>query len=112
MSTASATIHAGICGFTTRVRAEADEAYQVSLTVESDCEKVQAYGSDLATKMPLSAFDELRLGSDGAILATARKHLKGCCAACVTCDGVFKAMQVAAGLALPAPVRMELELQG
>jgi hypothetical protein len=112
MSTASATIHAGICGFTTRVRAEADEAYQVSLTVESDCEKVQAYGVELAPKMPLTAFDDLRLGSEGAILGTARQYLKGCCAACVTCDGVFKAMQVAAGLALPARVGIELELLG
>ena len=111
MSVAEATIHAGICGFTTRVRAEADEAYQVRLTVASDCEKVHAYGAELLEKMPLSAFDELRLGADGAILATARTHLKGCCSACVTCDGVFKAMQVAAGLALPAPVQIELRLQ-
>lgn len=112
MSTASAIIHAGICGFTTRVRAEADESYQVRLTVESDCEKVQAYGVELASKMPLTAFDELRLGSEGAIIGTAKRHLRGCCSACVTCDGVFKAMQVAAGLALPAQVEIELELLG
>ncbi len=112
MSIASATIHAGICGFTTRVRAEADESYQVTLSIASDCEKVQAYGVELASKMPLLAFDELRLGSEGAILGTAKGHLKGCCAACITCDGVFKAMQVAAGLALPAPATIELELQG
>jgi hypothetical protein len=111
MSTASATVRAGICGFTTRVRAEADEEYQVKLTVESDCEKVRAYGLKLSEQMPLSALDELGLGSDGVILSTARRHLKGCCSACVTCDGVFKAMQVAAGLALPAPVQIELELQ-
>ncbi len=111
MSVAKATIRAGICGFTTRVRAEADETYQVRLRVESDCEKVRAYGAELSGKMPLSALDELRQGSEGAILSTARGHLKGCCSACVTCDGVFKAMQVAAGLALPAPVQIELELQ-
>ena len=82
------------------------------LSVESDCEKVQAYGAELASKMPLLAFDELRLGSEGAILGTAKGHLRGCCAACVTCDGVFKAMQVAAGLALPAQVEIELEILG
>ncbi len=112
MSIASATIHAGICGFTTRVRAESDESYQVSLAIESDCEKVQAYAAELTARLPILALDELRLGSEGAILGTPRRHLKGCCAACVTCDGVFKAMQVAAGLALPAPVRIELELDG
>ncbi len=110
MTVASATIHAGICGFTTHVRAETDESYQVSISIESDCEKVQAYAAELAKTAPILAFDELRLGSEGAILGTPRHHLKGCCAACVTCDGVFKAMQVASGLALPAPVSIELEL--
>ncbi len=108
MSVATASIRAGVCGFTTRVRAEADEAYQVQLAIESDCDKVRACGAELAGKMPLSALDELRQGSDGAILALARKHLGGCCAGCVTPAGVFKTMQVAAGLALPAPVEIEL----
>jgi len=112
MTTGLATIHAGICGFTTRVRAEADDEYQVTLKVESDCEKVQRFGTELSERMPISALEELELGSDGVILSTARRHLKGCCSACVTCDGVFKTMQVAAGLALPAPVSIELELLG
>ncbi len=110
MSVATATIRAGICGFTTRVRAEADDAYQVTLAIESDCEKVQACAAALSERMPLSALEELRLGSEGAILATARKHLKGCCAGCVTPAGLFKAMQVAAGLALPASAQIDLEL--
>ncbi len=112
MSVATATIRAGICGFTTRARAEADDAYQVQIAIESDCEKVQACGAELSGRMPLSALDELRLGSEGAILGAARSHLKGCCAGCVTPVGIFKAMQVAAGLALPAPVQIDLDLAG
>jgi hypothetical protein len=111
MNTGSATIRAGICGFTTRVRAEADEEYQVMLSIESDCEKVRGYGAELSEQMPLSALEELRLGSEGVILSTARQQKRGCCSGCVTCDGVFKAMQVAAGLALSAPVVIELELE-
>ncbi len=108
MSAATASIKAGICGFTTRVRAEADDAYQVQIALESDCEKVRACGAELSGKMPVSALDELRLGLEGAILGMARGRLKGCCAGCVTPVGVFKAMQVAAGLALPAPIWIDL----
>ncbi len=108
MSVATATIRAGVCGFTTRVRAEADDAYQVQIAIESDCEKVQACAAALSERVPLSALDELRLGSEGAILGSARSHLRGCCAGCITPAGIFKAMQVAAGLALPAPIWIDL----
>lgn len=111
MSAALAKIQAGICGFLTEVRAEAGDDYAVRFQIESGCEKVRAFGAELAAGMPLSALAELRLGADGEILSAARRHLRGCCAACVTPDAVFKAMQVAAGLALPAPVRVELELE-
>ena len=112
MSRATATARAGICGLVTRARAEADDSYSVTFRIESDCEKVTAFAAELVGLGPISAFDELRDGSDGAILGTARRHLTGCCAACVSADGVFKAMQVAAGLALPAPVQIDLELEG
>ncbi len=75
MSVATAKIKAGICGFTTRVRADADDAYQVRIAVESDCEKVQSCGAELSKRMPVSALDELRLGSEGAILGAAKNHL-------------------------------------
>ncbi len=112
MSVATAKISAGICGFTTRVRAESDDAYQVRISIESDCDKIQACAAELSERLPLSALDELGQGSDGAILGMTRSHLKGCCAGCVTPAGVFKAMQVAAGLALPAPVQIDVELEG
>lgn len=112
MKTATATIQAGICGFVTRVRAEADEGYALRLQIESDCEKVRAFAADLSAAGGLSALDELGQGHEGAILATARRHLKGCCSACITPNGVFKAMQVAAGLALPADVHIQLVTEG
>ncbi len=111
MKTATAEIRAGICGFFTHVRAEGDDDYQVQLAVESDCEKVQAFAVDLATLTPVNALDEIMQGAEGVVLGTSRNHLKGCCAACVSADGVFKAMQVAAGLALPADVHIGLELE-
>ena len=42
------------------------------------------------------------------VLATARESLKGCCAACAVPVGAFKAMQVAAGVALPEDVTLQI----
>jgi hypothetical protein len=37
-----------------------------------------------------------------------RATLKGCCAGCAVPAGLFKAMQVAAGLALPKDINIRL----
>ena len=42
------------------------------------------------------------------ILATARDFMKGCCAACAVPVGTFKAMQVAASVALPKDVTLTI----
>ncbi len=109
---AVAVIQAGICQMVTRVRAEEDDGFAVHLSIESDCEKVRAFAAALVGMGPINALDEITRGSQGAILSTARENLTGCCAACVIGPGVFKAMQVAAGLALPADARVGLEVEG
>ncbi len=109
---AAAEVQAGICRMVTRVRAEAGDDYTVRLTIESECEKVRAFAAALAALGPIDALGEITRGHEGAVLGTAREHLKGCCAACVTAPGVFKTMQVAAGLALPADAQVRLEVEG
>ncbi|MCL6431034.1 MAG: hypothetical protein K6V36_09260 [Anaerolineae bacterium] len=111
MKVATAVIHAGVCGFVTRVRAASDDDF-VRLEIGSNCEKVRAFAEELAQAGPLNALDEITLGHESVLLTTAARHCRGCCAACVAADGAFKAMQVAAGLALPAPVRIELTAEG
>lgn len=108
---AVAVIQAGVCQMVTRVRAEGDDAFAVRLTIHSDCEKVRAFATALAALGPISALDEIKHGHEGTILSTARGYLKGCCAACVTAPGVFKAMQVAAGVALPADAQVGLHVE-
>lgn len=109
---AAAVIQAGVCQMVTRVRAEAGDDYVVRLAIESDCEKVRAFAAALAAQPPINALDEITRGSEGVILSAAREHLRGCCAACVTGPGVFKAMQVAAGLALAADAQVRLQVEG
>ncbi len=106
MSIATATISAGVCGFVTAVTATCEDGQNVSFSVESPCEKIQALGAALPT---VDAFAEIGAGFDGQVLSTVRAHLGGCCAGCIVPAGVFKAMQVAAKLALPQAMSIGLD---
>ena len=50
----------------------------------------------------MDAYQEIGDGFDGAVHTAVRESLRGCCSGCVVPSGVFKAMQVAARVALPA----------
>ncbi len=108
MSTVKGTISAGACGFVTEVTAVCEDGQQVSFEISTPCEKIRA----LAGALPVvDAFAEMRTGVDGAIISAARNVIPGCCAGCVIPAGLSKAMQVAAGLALPQTVTMSFDKQ-
>ncbi len=95
---ATATIHAGICGFTTTVKATAQPEGDVALAIASDCPSVRRLAVHLTTVDPLREISYR--GEIPAVLEAARAHLPH--PACVVPSGVLKAVEVAAGLALAA----------
>lgn len=99
-------VDAGICGFQTKILADSDDSQNVTFKIISGCEKARAFGEALIAKGAVDGYAEIGAGADGVILTTARESLKGCCAACAVPVGAFKAMQVAAGVALPKDVTM------
>lgn len=101
-------VDAGICGFQTKIQAESDDMQNVTFRIVSGCEKARAFGAALIAKGPVDGYAELGTGSDGVVLTTGRECLKGCCAACAVPVGAFKAMQVAAGVALPKDIAMRI----
>ena len=101
-------VDGGICGFQTRIHAASDDAQSVTFKIVSACEKAGAFGKALTAKGPVDGYAEIGAGADGVILTTARESLKGCCAACAVPVGAFKAMQVAAGMALPKDVTIRI----
>ena len=101
-------VDGGICGFQTRIQAESADAQNVTFSLMSTCEKVREFGDALAAKGLVDSYAELGAGADGVVLTTARAILKGCCAACAAPVGAFKAMQVAAGVALPKDVTLRI----
>ena len=100
------TVKAGICGFTTVINAQSDDMQNVSFTVETECENIRKLASNLPV---VDAYQEVGSGFDGALHTAIRENLRGCCSGCIVPCGIFKAMQVEASLALPAPASMEIE---
>jgi hypothetical protein len=100
------TIKAGGCGFRTTVLARSDDLQNVTLSVESDCEKIRGVAEALAA--PIDAYQEIGAGFEGAVYKVVLARLKGCCAGCVVPCGIFKSVQVAGGVALPAPVTINI----
>ena len=102
---AKATIGAGVCGFTTTSVAESDDMQNVTFEIETDCENVRK----LADRLPIvDAYQEIGAGFDGVLYKMVRENMIGCCSGCIVPCGIFKAMQVAAGLALPAPASIDI----
>ncbi|MFC1582689.1 DUF6951 family protein [Planctomycetota bacterium] len=102
-------IDAGICGMQTAVDADSEDNQHVDLKIETNCDKIQALSDALTELDPIDAFNEIGQGADGVVLSTAREHLRGCCAACPALVGVFKGVQVSAGLNLPKDISIKIE---
>ena len=98
-----AEIFSGICGFTTTVRIRM-EGSECTVSVESDCEAVR----QLAASLPkVDPFKEISFRGDGSlVLKSGAEH----CAhtACPVPVGIIKAIEVEAGLALPADVHIKI----
>ncbi len=102
MSTAE--IHSGICGFNTKVEAKSDGEL-VHLTITSDCQAIQRLAKELTEVEPYHEISARR--STPLIL---EKGMKLCThAACPVPVGIIKAVEVAAGLALPADVTIKVK---
>lgn len=97
-------VEAGICGLNTEIIAEAIDFTTVKMEIRSDCPNINEMNADLAE---LNIFDELKiLGEKSKIMKSFKKH--GLHADCPVPVGMIKAIEVAAGLALPADVRIKI----
>ena len=103
--TIEAEINPGVCGLGATVNAVSADGMNVDVHIESDCPKVRAMATELAS---LNAFDQvLRMSyTETAPALLAAKH--GLHATCMVPSAVLKAIEAAAGLALPAPCGVKL----
>jgi len=101
-------IEAGVCGFRTTACMTSEDNQNVTFDVQSTCEKIQRLGALLHEKSPVDAYAEISPEAESVVMGAVRSTLKGCCAGCAVPAGLFKAMQVAAGLALPRDISIIL----
>ena len=101
-------VDAGVCGFQTCVRATSEDGQNVVFDVASGCEKIRGLAGALQANGPVDAFQEISPDGPSVVMRAVRERLKGCCAGCAVPAGVFKAMQVSAGLALPKDISIRM----
>ena len=100
---AKAEIESGQCGFATVVIASMNEKV-CSLSITSDCEAIQKLASELTEVEP---FREISFNQNAPL--TFEMAAKSCPhAACPVPVGIIKAVEIEAGMAVPADVSIKL----
>jgi hypothetical protein len=102
---ATVKVNAGICGFTTTIRAASADMQIVQISYESECPHVNKAKEELHS---VDAFQELfRKLHETTVYQILSKYLPH-----VTCplySGFLKAIEVAAGMALPKDASISIE---
>jgi hypothetical protein len=103
-------IYAGICGFTTEVEAVSDDRRHVKLTVRSQCPDVLRISKELNAET-FDAFEEIGPCKQAESIYNTR--IMTICGrlphvACPVPSGIAKAIEIAAGLALPRDARIRV----
>ena len=92
-------VDAGCCGFTTKIEILKVDNQMVKAAVSSDCEMITAWGKELGS---LDWGQCLKNFVDSPVFKCSSKHIGH--VACPVPVALLKAMEVEAGLALPANV--------
>jgi hypothetical protein len=105
---AIATVDAGVCGHKATITAEKMSGYNVQVTIDSDCPHVQKIAPE---PLEVDAIKQIGLRSG---LPSLLEGAYACCAhaACPVPSAIIKAVEVAAGLALPGDVSMKISKEG
>ena len=106
---ATVEIDTGICGLRTTARVHSEDSQNVTFDIDTNCDKIARLCQTLVEKGHIDAYQEISPSGPAEIMTAAREILTGCCAGCAVPVGLFKAMQVAAGLALPKNITIKLE---
>jgi hypothetical protein len=100
---AKAEILSGICGFKTQVTTQMDTD-NCLVSIESDCPSIQKLAAQLTTVDPFA-----EISFRGELPQTYQIAFKNCPhAACPVPASIIKAIEVEAGLALPADASIKL----
>lgn len=104
-------IFAGICGFTTVVKAEDKGGYKAMLNIKSGCpnwKRVNEVLGDKEINVMTELFKDKKTGTlDSQVLDVALKTIPH--VSCPVIGGVLKTLEVSVGLALPKDATLTFE---
>ena len=101
----TADIEAGICGFTAHITADAEGAFGVStVTVETDCPNFEGLKT-----FEVDIMDMMKSGYDSEIYRSIRRNTPPLHTGCAVANGIYQAVKIAAGLALPKDIVIRLK---
>jgi hypothetical protein len=105
---AKVTVLAGVCGMRTEIMTTAEQQYgPVSVRIESDCPHIRKIAEALAAG-EVDPLKEITYRGEGPLtLRLARQYSPH--PACPVPSGIIKAIEVAAGLALPKDASIRVE---
>ncbi len=102
-----ARIDSGICGERTTVTATRIEKYRVVLQIESSCPHITKMAGEI---VEVDALNEISSRRGKSVPKVIDAGLRLCAhSACPVPAGIIKAVEVAAGLALPKNATIEIE---
>ena len=102
---ATADVEAGICGFSAHITAQADDAFGTCIvTVKTDCPNFEGL-----ERFEVDIMDMMRGGYDSVLFRTIIGNTPPLHTACAVANGVYQAVKVAAGLALPKDIAVRLK---
>ena len=96
-------VNPGVCGFTATILARADEDGKIRVEIESECTYVQELAEQLGV---LDPFKEWNSFFESAVFKSANTCINH--TDCVIPTAILKAVNVEAGLALPADVILRI----
>jgi hypothetical protein len=100
-------VSAGACGFVTRISACKEDRRSVRISLESQCEAIQALDRVLQRHGPLSLRDIVSKGTGNRVLMAGAEVVSH--ASCPVLVAIIKAAEVELGLNVPTPVTIEFE---
>ena len=99
-------VFAGVCGFTTLIRAKDTSRYKAVCTIESECPNCRKLG-DAIGNQELNVMDELFKKGKSQVMKAAQANIPHL--SCPVAAGILKALEVSAGLAIPKDVTMKFK---
>lgn len=101
----TADVEAGICGFSAYITACAEDAFGVAtVTVKTDCPNFEGL-----KKFEIDIMDTMKGGYDSEIYRSIRRNTPPLHTGCAVVNGIYQAVKVAAGLALPKDIVIRLK---